>query len=151
MAKIWSFNFSTSPSDEYSSLISFRTDWFDLLPVQGLSRFFFSTTVQKHQFFHAQPSLWSNFHTHNMTAGKTKGLTIQTFLAVMSLIFNILSRFVIAFLPRSIYLLISWLQSPSAVILKPKKIKSVTASIFSTSICHELMPWSLFFECWVLS
>ena len=118
---------------------------------KGLSRVFSNTTVRKHQFFRAQPFLGSSFHTHNMTAGKTKALTIQTFLAVMPLIFNILSRFVIAFLPRSMCLLISWLQSPSAVILKPKKIKSVTASIFSTSICHELMLWSLFFECWVLS
>ena len=74
-----------------------------------------------------------------MTAGKTTALTIQTFLAVMSLIFNILSRFVIAFLPRGMRLLISWLQFPSSVILEPKKIKSVIVSIVSPSVCHEVM------------
>ena len=75
-----------------------------------------------------------------MTTGKTIDLTIQTFVGkVLSLFFNMLSRFVIAFLPRSKHLLISWLQSPSIVILEPKKIKSVTVSIVSSSICHEMM------------
>ena len=118
-------------------------DWFplgliDLISLQskGLSRDFSNTTVQKHQFVGTQPSLWSNFHNH-MTPGKTTALTRRTFVGkVMSLLFNMLSRLVIAFLPRSKHLLISWLQSPSAVILEPKKIKSVTVSIVSPSICH---------------
>ena len=100
----------------------------------GLPRVFFSTTVQKHQFFSAQPSLWS-IHTRlshlYMTVGKTIALTIWTFVGkVMSLLFNVLSRLVIAFLTRSKCLLISWLQSPSAVILEPKKIKSITFCCF---------------------
>ena len=88
-----------------------------------------------------------------MTTGKTIALTRWTFVGkVISLLFNTLSRFVIAFLPRSKHLLISWLQSLSAVILEPKEIKSVTVSIVSPSICHEVMtPWSWFSECWVLS
>ena len=88
---------------------------------------------------HQQPSLWSNSHLY-MTTGKTIALTIRTFVGkVMSLFFNMLPRLVIAFLPRSMRLLISWLQSLSTVILDPKKIKSVTASMFSPSICHEVM------------
>ena len=98
-----------------------------------------------------------------MTTGKTLGLTIWTFVSkVLSLLFNMLSRLVITFLPRSKHLLISWLQSPSAVILEPRKIKSVTVSIVSPSVCHKVvgldvmkwwdwMPWSSFCECWVLS
>ena len=90
-----------------------------------------------------------------MTTGKTIALTRQTFVGkVMSLLFNMLFKFVIAFLPRSKRLLISWLQSPSAVILEPKKIKSITVSIVSPSICHEVMGpevMILVFECWVLS
>ena len=87
-----------------------------------------------------------------MTTGKTIALTRWTFVdKVMSLLFNMLSRLVIAFLPKSKHLLISWLQSPSAVILEPKNIKSLTVSIVSPSICHEVMPWFLFSECWVLS
>ena len=136
-------------------------DWFLLgltglisLQSKRLSRAFFDTTVQKHQFFSAQLSLWSNSHPY-MTTGKTIALTRWTFVGkVMSLLFYTLSKFVITFLPRSKGLLISWLQSPSAVILEPKKIKSVTVNIVSPSICHELMgpePWSSFFECWVLS
>ena len=130
-----------------SSLISLQSN--------GLSRVFSSTTVQKHKFFGTQPSLWSNSHPY-MTTGKTIALTIQTFVGkVMSLLFKTLSRFVIVFLLRSKRLWISWLQSPSRVILEVKKIKSVTVSIVSPSICHEVMgdwmPWSSFFECWVLS
>ena len=88
---------------------------------KGLSRVFSSTTIWKHQFFNAQPSLWSNCHIHTWLLGKA--LTIWTFVGkVMSLLFNMLSRFVIAFLPRSKHLLIAWLQSLSAVILKSKKI-----------------------------
>ena len=120
--KYWTFIFSINPSNEYSGLISFRIDWFDLLEVQGTLRVF-NTTVQKHQFFGTQPSLWSNSHPY-MTTGKTTALTRWTFVGkVMSLLFNMLSRLIIAFLPKRRRLLISWLQSPSAVILEPKKIK----------------------------
>ena len=102
------------------------------------SRVFSSTTVWKHQFFSTQSSLWSN--SLYMTTGKTIALTIWTFVAnMMSLLFNMLSRFVIAFLPRSKHLLNSWLQSPSAVILESKKIKSVTVSTSSPSICYDIM------------
>ena len=109
------------------------------LQSRGLARIFSNTIVQKHQFAGAQPSLWSNSHLY-MTTGKTITLTRQTFVGkVKSLLFNMLSRLVIGFLPRSKCLLISWLQSPSAVILEPPKIKSVTVFIVSTSICHGVM------------
>ena len=119
----------------------FPLDWLVWSPLsKGISRAFSSTTVKKHQFFCAQSSLWSNSHICFMTTGKTTALTIWTFVGkVMSLLFKMLSRFVIAFLPRSKHLLISWLKSPSTVILEPKKIKSVTASTFPPSICHEMM------------
>ena len=108
--KYWSFSFSISPSNEHPGLISFRTDWFDLLAV------FANTTVQKHQLFGAQLSLWSNSHPY-MTTGKMIALTRWTFVnKIMSLLFNVLPRFVIAFLPRSKRFIISWLRSPSAVI-----------------------------------
>ena len=104
-----------------------------------LSRLFSSTTVWKHQFFGGQSSLWSNSHLY-MTTGKTITLTILTFVSkVIPLLFNTQSRFFIAFLLRSKGFLISWLKSPSAVILESKKIKSVTVSIVSPSICHEVM------------
>ena len=110
------------------------------LQSKALSRVFSNTTVQKHQFFGTQPSLWSNSHVHASLLEKTIALTLQTFVGkVMPLLLNMLFRFVIGLLPRSKHLLISWLQSPSAVILEPKKIKSVTVSIFSPSICHEVM------------
>ena len=117
-------------------------DWFPLgwtgwisLQSKGLSRIFSNTTVQKHQFFGIQPSLWSNSHLY-MTTGKTISLTRQASIdKVISLLFNMLSRFVIAFLARSKRLLISWLQSPFAVILEPKKIKSLTVYTFTPSIC----------------
>ena len=107
---------------------------------KGLSRVFSNTTVQKHQFFSAQLSLWSNSHIQYMTTGETIALTRQTFVGkVMSLLYNMLSRLVIASLPSSKHLLISWLQSQSAVILEPPKIKSATVSTASPSICHEVM------------
>ena len=123
------------------------TGWISLQS-EGLSRVFSNTTVQKHQFFCIQLSLWSNSHPY-MTTGKTIALTRRTFVGkVMSLLFNMLSRLVIAFLPRRKCLLISWLQSWSAVILKPRKIKSATVS---PSICYEVMgpdAMILVFECW---
>ena len=107
----------------------------DLLAVQGLSRVFANTTVQKHQFFSERPTLTS-IHDY----WKTTALTRWTFVGkVMSLLFNVLSRLVITFLPRSKRLLISWLQSPSEVILEPRKIKSATVSTVFPSICHEVM------------
>ena len=125
----WSFSFSISPSNEYSGLISFRIDCLNHLAVKGLLRVFSSTTDW-------QPSLW----TSHMTTGKTIPLTIWTFVSkLISLFFNMLSGFVIAFLPRSKHLLISWLQSQSTVFLEPKKINSVTVSTFPPSICREVI------------
>ena len=138
--KYWSFSFSISPSNEYSGLISFRMDWLDLLAVQGTRKSLLphhrskASILQHSAFFIVQIS-----HPY-MTTGETITLTRWTFLGkVMSLLFNMLSRLVIAFLQRSKHLLISCLQSPSAVILEPPKIKSVTVSIVSPSICHEVM------------
>ena len=139
--KYWSFSISISPSNKCSGLISFRMDWLDLLAVQGTLKSKSSPTPQ----FKSINSLVISFLygptlTSVMTTGKTIALTRQTFVSkVMSLLFNMLSRFFIAFLPRSKRLLVSWLQSPSAVILEPPKIKSVTASIASPSICYEVM------------
>ena len=118
--KYWSFSFSISPSNntQYVSPSGW-TGWISL-QCKGLSRVFSNTTVQKHQFFGAQLSSQSNSHIHTWPTGKTIALTRWTFVGkVMSLLFNMLSRFVITFLPRSKHLLISWLQSPSAVILQP--------------------------------
>ena len=125
-------------------------DWLDLLAV---SRVFSNTTVQKHHFFGALPSLWSNSHICIWLLEKTIALTVWIFVGkVMSLLFHMLSRFVIAFLLRSKCLLISLLQLPSAVILEPKKIKSVTVSIVSLSICLEVMGLdTMIFVFWMLS
>ena len=138
--KYWSFSFSISPSNEYSGLISFRIDYFDLLAVQGILKSLLqhhnskASVLRRSAFFMVQLS-----HPY-MTTGKTIALPRWTFVGkVMSLLFNMLSRLVITFLPRSKRLLISWPQSPSAVILELKKIKSVTFSIISPSICHEVM------------
>ena len=113
--KYWSF--SISPSSEYSGLISFRIDWFDLLAIQGIFKSLLSsTTIWKHQFFSAQPFLMAQLSHPYMTTGKTIALTIWTFVGkVMSPLFNRLSRFAIAFLLRSKCLLISWQQSPSII------------------------------------
>ena len=123
--KYWSFSFSISPSNEHSGLIPLGLTDLISLQSKGLSRVSSKTTVQKHQFFGTEFSLW--FNSLYMTTGKTIALTRRSFAGkVMSLLFNMLSRLVIAFLPRSKCLLISWLQSPSAVIWEPKEIKSVT-------------------------
>ena len=134
-----SFSLRISPSNEYSELISFRMDWLDLLAGQRILK----SLLQHHSS--KESILWhSAFFIVQLshlcvTTGKTIALARRTFVGkVMSLLFNMLSRCVIAFLPRSKCLLISWLQSPSAVILEPKKIKSVTVSIVSLSICHEV-------------
>ena len=138
--KCWSFSFSISPSSEHPGVISFRMDWLDLLAVQGtlkslLQHHSSKASIIRHSaFFTVQLS-----HPY-MTTGKTIGLIRQTFVVkVISLLFNMLSRLVITFLPRSKFLLISWLQSPSVVILEPRKIKSDTVSTVSPSISHEVM------------
>ena len=114
------------------------TGWISLLS-KGLSRVFSNTTVQKHQFFSTQPSSQSNSHIHTWPLEKS-ALTRQTFVGkVMALLLNMLSRLVITFLPKSKHLLISWLQSPSPVILEPQEIKSDTISTVSPSISHEVM------------
>ena len=115
--KYWSFSFSISPSNEYSGMISIRIDWFDH-GVQGTLKNLSNTTVKKHQFFNAQLSLYAQLSHPYMTIGKNIALTRWTSVGkVMSLLFNMLSRLMISFLPRSKCLLISWLQSPSAIIL----------------------------------
>ena len=136
--KYWSFRFSISPSNEYSGLISFRIDWFDPLAVRGTLRSLLqhnslkASTLRHSAFFTVQLS-----HPY-MTRGKTIAVTRQTFVGkVMSLLLNTLSRLVITFLPRSKRLLISWLQSPSAVILEPQKIKSDPVSTVSPSFHQE--------------
>ena len=151
--KYWSFLFKISPSNEYSGPISFRMDWLDLLAVQGTLKSLF-----QHHSSRASILLHSAFfivqlsHPY-MTTGKTIALTRRTFIdKVMSLIFNMLSRLVITFLPRSKRLLISWLQSPSAVILEPRKIKSATISTVSPSISHEVMGLdAMILVFWMLS
>ena len=145
--KYWSFSFSISPSNEYSGLISFRMDWFDLLVVQGTLKSLLQHRSSKASILQHSAFLMVQLLHPYMTTGKIIALTRWTFVGkVISLLFNMLSRLVIGFLPRSKCLLISWLQSPSAVILEPKKIKSLTVSIVSPSICHQVMgPDALIF------
>ena len=135
--KDWSFSFSISPSSGHPGLISFRMDWLNLLAVQGTLKSLLqhhsskASILRRSAFFIVQLS-----HPYK-TTGKTIALTRWNFVAsVMSLVFNMLSMLVISFFPRSKHLLISWLQSPSAVILESRKIKSATVS---PSICHEVM------------
>ena len=130
--KYWSFSFSISPSNEYSGLISFRIDWLDLLAAQGTLKSLLQHHNSKTSIRQCSAFFMIQLSHPYMTTGKTIALTRRTFVdKVMILLFNILSRLVIAFLPRSKRLLISGLQSPSAVILEPKKIKSLTVSIIS--------------------
>ena len=149
--KYWSFSFSISPSNEYSGLISFRIDWFDLLAVQGTLKSLHQHHSSKASILQCSTFFMVQLSHPYMTTGKTIALTRQTFVGkVMSLLFNMLPRFVVAFLPRSKRLLISWLQSLSAVILEAKKRKSVTFSIVSPSIFHDVMGLDamiLLFEC----
>ena len=151
--KYWSFNINIRPSHEYSGLISFRMDWLDLFAVQG--------TLKGHLQHHSSKAsiLWRSAffivqlsHPY-MTTGKTTALTRWAFVGkVMSLLFNMLSRLVITFLSGRKCLLISWLQSPSAVILEPRIIKSDTVSTVSPSISHEVMgPDAMIFVFWMLS
>ena len=138
--KYWSFSFSISPSNEHPGLISCRMDWLDFLAVQGTLKSLLqhhsskASILRRSAFFTVQLS-----HPY-MTTGKTIALTRWTFVGkVMSLLLNMLSRWVMTLLPRSKHLLISWLQSPSAVILEPQKIKSDTVSTVSPSISHEVI------------
>ena len=144
--KYWSFSFSISPSSEYSGLICFRMDWLDLLAVQGTLK----SLLQHHSskassLLHSAFSIVQLSHPYR-TTGKTIALTRQTFVGkLMSLLFNMLSRLVIAFLPRSKHLLILWLQSPPAVILEPKKIKSVTVFIVPHLFAMKWLDWMPWF------
>ena len=136
-SKYWSFSFSISHSNEYSGLISFRMDWFDLLAVQGTLKSLLQHHSSKASILYCSAFFIVQLSQPYMTTGKTTSLTRWTFVGkVMPLLINMLSRLVVAFLPRSKCLFISWLQSPST---EPKKIKSLTVSIVSPSICHDVM------------
>ena len=132
----------------------FSTDWFDLLIVQGTLKSLLQHQSSKASVLQCSAFLMVELSHPDLTTGKTIALTRQTCVSkIMSLLFTMLPRVLIAFLPRSKSLLISWLQSPSAVILEPKKIKFLTVSIISPSICHEVMgldAMNQFSECWVL-
>ena len=148
--KDWSFSFNISPSNEYSGLISFRMDWLDILVVQGILKSLLQHHISKASIlWHSAFFIVQLSHPY-MTTGITIDLTRWTFVGkVMSLLFNMLSRLVIIFLPRSKHLLISWLQSPCAVILEPQKIKPATVS---PSICHEVMGLdAMILVFWMLS
>ena len=151
----WSFSFNISPSNEHPGLISFRMDLLDLLSIQGTLKSLLQHHSSKASILQCSAFFIVQLSHPYMTTGKTIALARQTFVAkVMSLLFNMLSRLAITFLPRSKYLLISWLQSPSAVILETPKIKYLTGSIISPMYCHEVMgpdAMILVFECWVLS
>ena len=134
------FSFSISPSNEHPGLISFRRDWLDFLAVQGTLKSLLQHHSSKASLLWRSAFFIIQLSDPYLTIGKTIALMRWTFVGkVMSLIFNMLSRLVITFLPRSKCLLISWLQLPSAVILEPKKIKSATVPTVSPSICHEVM------------
>ena len=138
--KHWNFSFSISSSNEYSGLISFRMDWLDLLAVQGTLKSLLQHHSSKASILWCSAFFIVQLSHPYMTTGKTMALTRWTFVdKVMFLLFNMLSRLVITFLPRSKHLLVSWLQSPSTVIKEPLKIKSVTVCTVSPSICHYVM------------
>ena len=149
----WSFSFSISPSNEYSGLMSFGIDWFDLFAVQGTLKCLLQQHSLKASFLWSSASFMDQLSHPYMTTEKTIALTIYTFVGkTTSLLFNMLSSFVIAFLPWSRCFLTSWLQSPSTVILEPKKIKSVTVSIVFPSICHEVVGLdAMILGFWMLS
>ena len=130
--KYWSFSFNISPSNEHSELISFRMDWLDLLAVQGTLRSLLQHHSSKASILQCSAFFTVQLSHPYMTTGKTIALTRQTFVGkVMSLLFNMLSRLVITFLPRSKRLLISWLQSPSAMILEPQKSLPLLPHLFA--------------------
>ena len=148
--KDWSFSFNISPSTEYSGLISFRMDWLDLLAVQGTLKSLLQHRSSKASILCHSAFFMVQLSHPYMTTGKTIALTRRTSVGkAMFLLFNMLSRLVIPFLPRSKSIIISWLQSPSAVILEPKNIKSLTVS---TPICHKVMGLDdMIFIFWILS
>src|SRR5574338_40315 len=138
--KYWSFSFSIIPSKEIPGLISFRMDWLDLLAGQGTLKSLLQHHTSKASILQCSAFFTVQLSHPYMTIGKTIALTSRTFVGkVMSLLWNMLSRLVITFLPRSKRLLIPWLQSPSVVILEPPKIKSATVSTVSPSISHEVL------------
>ena len=140
MAKYWSFRFSISPTNEHPGLISFRMDWLDLHSIQETIKSLLQHHTSKASILQCSAFFTVQLSHPYMTTGKTIALTRQTFVGkVMFLLFNMLSSLVITLFPRSRHLLISWLQSPSAVILEPKKIKSDTVSTIYPSISHEVM------------
>ena len=153
LPKYWNFSFKISPSNEHPGLISFRMDWLDLLAVQGTLKSLLQHHSSKASILQCSTFFIVQLSHPYMTTGKTIALTRWTFVGkLISLLFNILSRLVITFLPRSKHLLISLLQSPSAVILEPRKIKSVTVSTVSPSICHEVMgPDAMILVFWMSS
>ena len=148
--KNWSLSFSISPSNEHLGLISFRIDWLDFLAVQGTLKSFLQHHSSKASILQCSAFFMIQLSHPYMATGKTIALTRWTFVGkVMSLLFNMMSRLVIAFLPRRKRLLISWLQSPSAVISEPPKTESVT---ISSSICHEVMGLdAMILVFWMLS
>ena len=147
--KYWSFSFSISPCNKYSGLISFRIGWFDLLAVQGTLKRLFQHRGSKASILQCSAFFMAQLSHPYVTTGKNHSFDYTDFVGkVMSLLFNMLSSFAIAFILRRKGLLISWLQSPSA--FESKKIKSVTDSAFSLFAMKwwDQVPWSLFFECW---
>ena len=139
--KYWSFSFNISPSNEYSGLISFRMDRLNPHAVQGTLKSLLQHHSSKTSILWCSAFFIVHLSQPYMSTRKTIALTRQTFVGrVISLLYNMLSRLVITFLPRSKHLLISWLQSPSAVILEPKKIKSATVSSFHSFANY--LPWS---------
>ena len=150
-SKYWSFSLNFSPTNEHSGLISFMVDWLNLLVVQGTLKRLLQHHSSKASILQCSAFIVQLWHPY-MTTGITITMTRRTFVGkVMSLLFNMLSRLVITFLPRSKHLLISWLQPPSAVILEPRKIKSATVSTVSTSISHEVMGSDAILVFWMLS
>ena len=151
--KYCSFSFSIIPSKEHPGLISFRTDWLDLLAVQGTLKSLLQHHSSKASILRHSAFITVQLSHPYLTTGKTIALTRWTFVGnVMSLLLNMLSRLVITFLPRNKHLLILWLHSPSAVILEPQKIKSDTVSTVSPSISHEVMgPDAMILAFWMLS
>ena len=148
--KYWSFSFSIIPSKEIPGLISFRMDWLDLLAVQGTLKSLRQHHSSKASILQCSAFFMVQLSHPYITTGKTIALTRWTIVGkVMSLLFNMLSRLVIAILSRSKRLLISWLQSPSAVILAAVKIKYVTISIVSQSISHEMIGMDAMINFWM--
>ena len=141
MAKVLEFQLSISPSNEHSGLISFRMDWLDLLAVQGTLKSLLQHHSSKASILWCSAFFIVQLSYPYMTTGKTISLNSQTFVGkVMSLLFNMWSRLVITFLPRSKCFLISWLQSPSAVILEPQIVKSASFHFFPIYLSWDWMP-----------